>query len=49
MATLTYQAHLRKESHNGVDTYVFFPPPIFCQRIAPFWTQNLGKNPAILG
>ena len=24
--------------------YVFFLPPLFCQRIPAFWTQNLGKN-----
>ena len=25
-------------------TQVFFLPPLFCQRIPAFWTQNLGKN-----
>ena len=24
--------------------YMFFLPPLFCQRIDAFWTQNLGKN-----
>ena len=24
--------------------YVFFLPPLFCQRVPAFWTQNLGKN-----
>ena len=24
--------------------YVFFLPPLFCQRIPAVWTQNLGKN-----
>ena len=24
--------------------YVFFLPPLFCQRIPAFWTQNLGQN-----
>ena len=25
-------------------SYVFFLPPLFCQRIPALWMQNLGKN-----
>ena len=28
---------------NQVFDYVFFLPPLFCQSIPVFWTQNLGK------
>ena len=31
---------LRMERSNCV----FFQPPLFCQRVPAFWTQNLGKN-----
>ena len=29
---------------NSSFIYVFFLPPLFCQRIPAFWTQSLGKN-----
>ena len=38
----TEEAHAAFPHNLVAPTYVFFVPPLFCQTIPTFWTQNLG-------